>query len=116
MLGTELVMVDVVEGSILLLAPGVESGDAIQGGLSDFKQKEAWRHRKKDQECTFASLVHKQRGSRSSHKSHVVSRGRDHVGSLKTIINISLSVNSLSGRHGENSTDGEMKKIQCNGD
>ena len=42
-------MVDVGQGdSILLLAPGWNQATLIDtGGLSDFKQKEAWRHRKK---------------------------------------------------------------------
>ena len=70
--GTELVMVDVGQGdSILLLAPGWNQATLIDtGGLSDFKQREAWRHRKKKtkglrQLCQPC----KQRGSRNSHKS-----------------------------------------------
>ena len=86
--GTELVMVDVGQGdSILLLAPGWNQATLIDtGGLSDFKQKEAWRHRKKKDQGITTVVPALQAEGLSELSQVMLSHGdEDHVGNLKTI-------------------------------
>ena len=86
--GTELVMVDVGQGdSILLLAPGWNQATLIDtGGLSDFKQKEAWRHRKKKDQGSTTVVPALQAEGLSELSQVMLSHGdEDHVGNLKTI-------------------------------
>ena len=86
--GTELVMVDVRQGdSILLLAPGWNQATLIDtGGLSDFKQKEAWRHRKKKDQGITTVVPALQAEGLSELSQVMLSHGdEDHVGNLKTI-------------------------------
>ena len=86
--GTELVMVDVGQGdSILLLAPGWNQATLIDtGGLSDFKQKEAWRHRKKKDQGITTVVPTLQAEGLSELSQVMLSHGdEDHVGNLKTI-------------------------------
>ena len=86
--GTELVMVDVGQGdSILLLAPGWNQATLIDtGGLSDFKQKEAWRHRKKKDQGITTVVPALQAEGLSVLSQVMLSHGdEDHVGNLKTI-------------------------------
>lgn len=86
--GTELVMVDVGQGdSILLLAPGWNQATLIDtGGLSDFKQKEAWRHRKKKDQGMTTVVPALQAEGLSELSQVMLSHGdEDHVGNLKTI-------------------------------
>ena len=86
--GTELVMVDVGQGdSILLLAPGWNQATLIDtGGLSDFKQKEAWRHRKKKDQGLTTVVPALQAEGLSELSQVMLSHGdEDHVGNLKTI-------------------------------
>ena len=86
--GTELVMVDVGQGdSILLLAPGWNQATLIDtGGLSDFKQKEAWRHRKKKDQGITTVVQALQAEGLSELSQVMLSHGdEDHVGNLKTI-------------------------------
>ena len=86
--GTELVMVDVGQGdSILLLAPGWNQATLIDtGGLSDFKQKEAWRHRKKKDQGITTVVPALQAEGLSELSQVVLSHGdEDPVGNLITI-------------------------------
>lgn len=86
--GTELVMVDVGQGdSILLLAPGWNQATLIDtGGLSDFKQKEAWRNRKKKDQGITTVVPALQAEGLSELSQVMLSHGdEDHVGNLKTI-------------------------------
>lgn len=86
--GTELVMVDVGQGdSILLLAPGWNQATLIDtGGLSDFKQKEAWRHRKKKDQGITTVVPALQAEGLSELSQVMLSHGdEDHVGNLKAI-------------------------------
>ena len=86
--GTELVMLDVGQGdSILLLAPGWNQATLIDtGGLSDFKQKEAWRHRnKKDQGITTVVPALQAEGLSELSQVMLSHGDEDHVGNLKTI-------------------------------
>ena len=86
--GTELVMVDVGQGdSILLLAPGWNQATLIDtGGLSDFKQKEAWRNRKKRDQGITTVVPALQAEGLSELSQVMLSHGdEDHVGNLKTI-------------------------------
>lgn len=86
--GTELVMVDVGQGdSILLLAPGWNQATLIDtGGISDFKQKEAWRHRKKKDQGITTVMPALQAEGLSELSQVMLSHGdEDHVGNLKTI-------------------------------
>ena len=86
--GTELVMVDVGQGdSILLLASGWNQATLIDtGGLSDFKQKEAWRHRKKKDQGITTVVPALQAEGLSELSQVMLSHGdEDHVGNLKTI-------------------------------
>ena len=86
--GTELVMVDVGQGdSILLLAPGWNQATLIDtGGLSDFKQKEAWRHRKKKDQGMTTVVPALQAEGLAELSQVMLSHGdEDHVGNLKTI-------------------------------
>ena len=86
--GTELVMVDVGQGdSILLLAPGWNQATLIDtGGLSDFKQKEVWRHRKKKDQGITTVVPALQAEGLSELSQVMLSHGdEDHVGNLKTI-------------------------------
>ena len=86
--GTEFVMVDVGQGdSILLLAPGWNQATLIDtGGLSDFKQKEAWRHRKKKDQGITTVVSALQAEGLSELSQVMLSHGdEDHVGNLKTI-------------------------------
>ena len=86
--GTELVMVDVGQGdSILLLATGWNQATLIDtGGLSDFKQKEAWRHRKKKDQGITTVVPALQAEGISELSQVMLSHGdEDHVGNLKTI-------------------------------
>ena len=86
--GTELVMVDVGQGdSILLLAPGWNQATLIDtGGLSDFKQKEAWRHRKKKDQGITTVVPALQAEGLAELSQVMLSHGdEDHVGNLKTI-------------------------------
>ena len=86
--GTELVMVDVGQGdSILLLAQGWNQATLIDtGGLSDFKQKEAWRHRKKKDQGITTVVPALQAEGLSELSQVMLSHGdEDHVGNLKTI-------------------------------
>ena len=86
--GTELVMVDVGQGdSILLLAPGWNQATLIDtGGLPDFKQKEAWRHRKKKDQGMTTVVPALQAEGLSELSQVMLSHGdEDHVGNLKTI-------------------------------
>ena len=86
--GTELVMVDVGQGdSILLLAPGWNQATLIDtGGLSDFKQKEAWRNRKKKDQGITTVVPALQAEGLAELSQVMLSHGdEDHVGNLKTI-------------------------------
>ena len=86
--GTELVMVDVGQGdSILFLAPGWNQATLIDtGGLSDFKQKETWRHRKKKDQGITTVVPALQAEGLSELSQVMLSHGdEDHVGNLKTI-------------------------------
>lgn len=86
--GTELVMVDVGQGdSILLLAPGWNQATLIDtGGLSDFKQKEEWRNRKKKDQGITTVVPALQAEGLSELSQVMLSHGdEDHVGNLKTI-------------------------------
>lgn len=86
--GTELVMLDVGQGdSILLLAPGWNQATLIDtGGLSDFKQKEAWRHRKKKDQGITTVVPALQAEGLAELSQVMLSHGdEDHVGNLKTI-------------------------------
>ena len=81
-------MVDVGQGdSILLLAPGWNQATLIDtGGLSDFKQKEAWRHRKKKDQGITTVVPALQAEGLSELSQVMLSHGdEDHVGNLKTI-------------------------------
>ena len=86
--GTELVMVDVGQGdSILLLAPGWNQATLIDtGGLSDFKKKEAWRHRKKKDQGITTVVPALQAEGLAELSQVMLSHGdEDHVGNLKAI-------------------------------
>ena len=86
--GTELVMVDVGQGdSILLLAPGWNQATLIDtGGLSDFKQKEAWRNRKKKDQGITTVVPALQAEGLAELSQVMLSHGdEDHVGNLKAI-------------------------------
>ena len=86
--GTELVMIDVGQGdSILLLAPGWNQATLIDtGGLSDFKKKEAWRHRKKKDQGMTTVVPALQAEGLAELSQVMLSHGdEDHVGNLKTI-------------------------------
>ena len=81
-------MVDVGQGdSILLLAPGWNQATLIDtGGLSDFKQKEAWRNRKKRDQGITTVVPALQAEGLSELSQVMLSHGdEDHVGNLKTI-------------------------------
>ena len=86
--GTELLMVDVGQGdSILLLAPGWNQATLIDtGGLSDFKQKEAWRNRKKKDQGITTVVPALQAEGLAELSQVMLSHGdEDHVGNLKAI-------------------------------
>ena len=81
-------MVDVGQGdSILLLAPGWNQATLIDtGGLSDFKKKEAWRHRKKKDQGITTVVPALQAEGLAELSQIMLSHGdEDHVGNLKAI-------------------------------